>query len=156
MESLSMLLVLFVDGRLPSQSANIWLLLWDQPLSTQASSRWSETPWCSCDVTLWNEFKPIKQIPKSYFMILAVGGNEGKAWTLHRCPWNFDIWQLRWMLSHEPWENPSCGVGVPLVTTWKLQMLLLPREVVMKHKTKWKLSCIQSQLGWTNCCRMPD
>ena len=44
--------------------------------------------------------------------------NEGEVWNLHEWPWNFDMWQLQWMLSQEPWKNTPCGGRVPLVTTW--------------------------------------
>ena len=86
-----------------------------------------------------------------YFMILPVWGtwstwsscpNEGKAWTLHRSSWNFAIWQLWWMLSHEPWENPSWGGGVPLVTTWNYRCYCFAEN--WSWKTKWELSALVS------------
>ena len=71
-----------------------------------------------------------------YFIIVPVGGTlidlAVSMKVRHRCPWNFDIWQLRWMLSQEPWENPSCGGGVPLVTTWNY------RCYCFAEKRSWK------------------
>ena len=56
----------------------------------------------------------------------------------------FDIWQLQWMLSQEPWENPSCGGGVPLVTTWNYRCYCFAEKWSQKNKTKWELSTLVS------------
>ena len=72
--------------------------------------------------------------------------NEGKAGTLRRCPWNFDIWQLRWMLSHEPIVQ-RCGT---IVYNMKLQMLVLRREVFLNNKTKCQLSALISSRSLDN------
>ena len=71
-----------------------------------------------------------------YFIIVPIGGTlidlAVSMKVRHRCPWNFAIWQLRWMLSQEPWENSSCGGGVPLVTTWNY------RCYCFAEKRSWK------------------
>ena len=70
--------------------------------------------------------------------------NEGKAWISYRCPWNFDIWQVRWMRSQDTWENPSCGGEVPLVTTWNYRCYCFAEKWSWKNKTKWELSALVS------------
>ena len=79
-----------------------------------------------------------------YFMVLPVGGtliDLGVSMNFTQMP--MELWQPRWILSQEPWENPSCGGGVPLVTTWNYTSLLR-REVIMKTKTRWALLTLVS------------
>ena len=94
-----------------------------------------------------------------YSMIFPVGGtwsnwsnclNDSKAWTLHRCPWNFDIWQLRWMLSQEPWENPSWGGEVPLVTTWNYRCYCFDEKWSWKTRLNGSSQHLYPVAAWVN------
>ena len=63
--------------------------------------------------------------------------------TLQRWPWNFYIWQVRRMLSQEPWKYPSHRGGAHWLKI-KLQLLQLRWEVFKKNKNKWELSVLVS------------
>ena len=94
-----------------------------------------------------------------YFMILPVGGtwsnwsrclSDSKAWTLHRCPWNFDIWQIRWMLSQEPWQNPPWGGEVPLVTTWNYRCYCFDEKWSWKTRLNGRSQHLYPVAAWVN------
>ena len=84
-----------------------------------------------------------------YFMILPVGRilidpTVPIKWTLQRCPQIFYIYQVRRMLSQEPWKYPSYRWG-PLVKLSKCtQLLQLRWEVIKKNKNKWELPALVS------------
>ena len=44
----------------------------------------------------------------------------------------------------EPWENPSCGGGVPLVTTWNCRCYCFAEKWSWKPKPKCELSALVS------------
>ena len=44
------------------------------------------------------------------------------------------------MLSQEPWDNPSCRVGVPSVTTWNYRCYCFAEKWSWKNKIRWELS----------------
>ena len=83
-----------------------------------------------------------------YFMILPVGrvlidlavSIKG---TLQKYPRNFYIWQVRRMLSQEPWKYPSYRGGANGQNI-KVQLLQLRWDVIKKNKNKWELSALVS------------
>ena len=98
-----------------------------------------------------------------YFMILPVGrilidlavSIKG---TLHRCPQNFYICQVRRMLSLEPWKYPSYRGGAHWL---KYQSVHSCYSFAEKWSRKTRINesfqpCMQSQLGWRNSCRKPE
>ena len=97
--------------------------------------------------TLWHVKIDAQEL--FYFMILSGGGTwskrsscfiEGKAWTLHRCPWIFLTTTMNALprTMREPIVPRWGAIGYNM----KLQMLLLRWEVIMKNKTKWELSAL--------------
>ena len=62
----------------------------------------------------------------------------------------FDIWQLQWMLSQEPWENPSCGGGVPLVTTWNYRCYCFAEKWSWKTRLNGSFPHLYPVAAWMN------
>ena len=93
----------------------MWMPLQEVTISigthTRSGSTMINTPW---HVTIDTQ-------ELFFFMILPVGGTWSN-WSIGSLKarlelyiaahGTFDIWQLQWMLSQEPRENPSCGGGV--------------------------------------------
>ena len=62
----------------------------------------------------------------------------------------FNIWQLQWMLSQEPWENPSCGGGVPLVTTWNYRCYCFAEKWSWKTRLNGSFPHLYPVAAWMN------
>ena len=77
--------------------------------------------------------------------------NDSNAWTLHRCPWNFDIWQLQLTTA-----LPRTTRG-PIVWRWgtigynmKLQILPFRREMIMQTRLNGSFQHLYPVAAWMN------
>ena len=54
------------------------------------------------------------------------------------------------MLSQEPWENPSCGGGVPLVTTWNYRCYCFDERWSWKTRLNGSFPHLYPVAAWMN------
>ena len=131
------------SGELGSTYWWIWMPLQRAKISigtyTRSGSTMINTPWHA----------KIDAQELFYFMILPVG------WTLIDLvvSMNFtqmpmELWHVRWMLSQEPWENPLCGGGAPLVTTWNYRCYCFTEK--WSWKTRLNGSFQHSRKTWNS------